>query len=112
MSGRITYGPSPKMMTPFSLELVEELKQRANFLLKLKAAANCVGKAILLLPRPAMPVTPLARPLTSNVAPQVKIKLGTLTTLPGLDPSVDCRDTTSWPMSPCVEVLMMGFPTL
>lgn len=97
------------MIKPFSV--LEEAKQTANFLLKLKAEASCVGKPILLLPRPAIPVTPLARPFTSRLAPQVKIKFGTLTTRPGLDPSVDCRDKKSCPISPLVAVFMMGLST-
>ena len=36
--GRKLYGPLPEKMTPGSL--VELLRQMANFLLKLKAAAN------------------------------------------------------------------------
>jgi hypothetical protein len=100
--GSITYGPSPKNMTP--LDLVEELKQMANFLWKLKAAENWEGSEILVLPRPAIPLTPLARPFRRNVAPQVKANLGTETTLPGLDPSVDWMETTSWASSPLVAV--------
>jgi hypothetical protein len=47
-------------MTPFAG--AGDVKQIANFLLKLKAEANCEGNAILVLPSPAIPTTPLARP--------------------------------------------------
>ena len=107
--GSKTYGPSPKNITPLELVVVEELKQMANFLWKLKAVENCEGTEILVLPRPAIPFTPLARPFKRNVEPQVKMKLDTETTLPGFNPFVDWIETTSWASSPpvavCVTVL-------
>ena len=85
-------------MTPF--EVVEEDKQRANFLGKLKAAENWRGSETAVLPRPAMPLTPLARPSKRRVGAQVKRNLGIETTLPGLDPSVDCMERMSLEKSP------------
>lgn len=63
-----------------------------------------MGKAILVRPRPAMPETPVARPLSKNVGAQVKRKRETVTFLPGLKPLVDWMETTSWASSPEVAV--------
>ncbi|POO02259.1 hypothetical protein TorRG33x02_020430 [Trema orientale] len=86
------------MTTP--LDVVEEDKQRANFLGMLKAAENWRGSEIAIRPRPAMPLTPLARPSKRKVGAQVKRNFGSETTLRGLDPSVDCKDRMSWEKSP------------
>ena len=60
----------------------EGFKQMANFLVKLKEAANCEGSETFVLPRPAIPFTPLARPSKRKLGAQVKIKLEMDTTLP------------------------------
>ncbi|KAI5349729.1 hypothetical protein L3X38_002618 [Prunus dulcis] len=71
-------------------ELVE-----GEFLRKPKAEANWEGSPILAPPRPAMPLTPVASCVKRKVRPQMKRKLGTETSLPGFDPSVEWRDTWS-----------------
>lgn len=95
-------------MTPG--DLVEPLKQTANFRLKLNAAANCEGREIPVLPNPAIPVTPPARPSRRNVDPQTKRKLGTDTALVGIKPLVEETETTSEATSPLVERPIMVFP--
>lgn len=80
-------------MTPFDFAV--EVRQMANFLSKLKADANWEGSPTLGLPRPAMPLTPAERFAKRSVSPQLKRMFGVETTGPGLDPSVDRRETTS-----------------
>lgn len=88
--------------------MVDADKQIANFLAKLKVDENCEGREILVLPNPAIPWTPFARPCNKKVGPQVKRKLGTETTRPGFEPSVEGSCTTSEASSPPVAVLVMG----
>ena len=54
-----------------------------------------------------MPLTPLARPSRINVGLQENVSLGTETTLPGLDPSVDWMETTFVASSTFMAVLVM-----
>uniref|UniRef100_A0A0A0LAF3 Uncharacterized protein n=1 Tax=Cucumis sativus TaxID=3659 RepID=A0A0A0LAF3_CUCSA len=108
MLGKKWYGPLPEKMTPG--ELVEPLKHTANFLLKLKAAANWDGREIPFLPNPAIPVTPGARPSRRKVEPQTKRKLGIDTALVGLKPLVEETETTSEATSPLVERRIMVLP--
>ena len=102
------YGPLPEKMTPG--DLVEPLKHTANFRLKLKAAENCDGREIPVLPNPAIPDTPPARPSRRKVGPQTKRKLGIETALVGLKPLVEETERTSEVTSPLVESWMMVFP--
>lgn len=57
---------------------------------KAKSGGNCKGKAVLVLPRPAIPTTPLARPSNRiSLAAQENRKSNTVTVLlPGLKPFV------------------------
>ena len=101
MLGKKWYGPLPAKITPGNL--VEPLRQTANFLLKLKAAENWDGREIPFRPNPAIPVTPPARPSRRNVDPQTKRKFGTVTGLVGLNPSVEETETISEASSPLVD---------
>lgn len=51
-------------------------------------------------PSPAIPATPIARPFKREVGAQVKGKPVTETNMPGLEPSVDWMEITSWERSP------------
>lgn len=103
------YGPSPKKTTPFTFALGEDVKQIANFRGKLKEAENWAGREILVRPSPAIPWAPWARPFSKKLGPQTNKNLGTFTTRPELDPSVDSIWTTSDASSPLVAVLVKGF---
>ena len=88
---------------------VEPLKHMVNFRLKLKAAANWDGRDILVLPNPAIPVTPPARPSRRKVELQMNRKLGTERALVELKPLVEETETRSEVTSPPEDSWMMVF---
>ena len=55
-----------------------------------------------ILPRPAIPLAPLARPSKRKVGAQLERNFGIETTLPGLEPSVDCMERMSSENSPSI----------
>lgn len=54
--------PSPEIITPSDSD-----RQMANFRWNPKVLESCDGNEILLLPRPNIPLAPLARPFRSKV---------------------------------------------
>jgi len=74
---------------------------------KQKAEASWDGRAILVLPRPAMPEAPLASPRNNEVGAHENKKHETTTFFPGLKPLVDWMDKTSSASSPRVMMCVM-----
>ena len=87
-------------MTPFVFGF--EGKQIANLRRKPppKADASWVGRPTGFLPRPSIPLAPLAKSITSMSVAHEKMKSRTEFSGPGFEPSVDWSEILSMATSP------------